>query len=139
MLNANKILQLLMLFVTAQMAFAEADIDYLMLAQISSDDAARRVVRGKERVLDVKKVVIDKQEIDGLLITLDGTADKSNLGSNVTIPESENSPLVALYVDRFLSQLCSYLPLSHPWHAELKTSNGRRYGDQCHNFSGVTK
>ena len=63
MFNANKILQLLMLFVTAQMAFAQASPDYLMLAQISSDDAARRVVRGKERVLDVKKVVIDGREV----------------------------------------------------------------------------
>ena len=63
MFNVNKILQLLMLFVTAQIAFAEADLDSLMLAQISSDDAARRVVRGTERVLDVKKVMIDGREV----------------------------------------------------------------------------
>ena len=63
MFNANKILQLFMLFVTAQMAFAEADLDYLMLAKISSDDAARRVVRGTERVLDVKKVMINGREV----------------------------------------------------------------------------
>lgn len=64
MLIIYRVLLLLFLVTLGQMARAESNSEYLILAQISADEAARRVVRSQnDRVLGVRKAVVNGREV----------------------------------------------------------------------------
>ena len=64
MLIINRVLLLFFLVTVSQMARAEHSSEYLILAQISADEAAKRVVRNQnDRVLGVRKAIIDGREV----------------------------------------------------------------------------
>ena len=64
MLIVNRILLLYLLIFTNCLVYADTESHYLILAKISADAAAKKVIRNnKDRVLGVRKQMINGREV----------------------------------------------------------------------------